>query len=266
MISIIQWLNKSRGRNSNLCKFEKITCPSCNGELEYIGVNNKRRSFKCTKCDWEGSSEFKYEQYEVDYRSMEKSCNRCGAKEGDLHEFLCGMEYCPYCGETLMSDYCSCLYKNLGYDIDPPNVPEHFTTEGWTDKDVEESLKFLEKKGRIPNIHYPNTCPKCGVLWPIPFDKSGEDVYNILMKNMSYRSLCYTCFKDVRLLIENGREDEISFPERCFYCGNDSVEPLNVKKEVWESYIQPNMRDKTMCKPCFESIKDKIDKYTQNAN
>jgi hypothetical protein len=244
-----------------LCKFEKILCPSCEGKLEYIGVKNKRRTFNCIECNWEGSSAFKYEKYKTNYRGMEKKCNRCGAGEGALHEFFCEMEYCPYCGRSLMSDECGCLYKELGYENDPPNVPDHFITEGWTDKDVEESLKILENKGRIPNIHYPIICPNCGVLWPVPFDKSEESVYGILLKNRQYSSLCYTCFKEIKLLIETGKESEIYFPDRCSYCGNESIAPLNVQKEEWDSYIQPNMRDKLICQACFDSIKSKIEKY-----
>ena len=97
-----------------MCKFEYIVCSSCKSNLKYVGVKNKRYIFQCTECGWEGDTDFKYIKYQRDYRELEKVCKSCGAKEGQMHDFFCDMEYCPFCGGQLAS--CNCQYIQLGYD------------------------------------------------------------------------------------------------------------------------------------------------------
>jgi hypothetical protein len=134
-----------------------------------------------------------------------KQCHDCKCKEGEIHDFGCDNERCPFCGGQLIS--CGCCYKHLGYDYDlnKPMVglPEEVYKHGLSEAKTKKWLTILDKKGRIPYIQYPYLCARCGKLYP---------------------------------------------------------EMFNVPDEEWEKYIEPRMRNKVICRKCYDEIKRLIDK------
>ncbi|HME53585.1 MAG TPA: hypothetical protein VKM55_15270 [Candidatus Lokiarchaeia archaeon] len=75
----------------------------------------------------------------------------CGCKEGEIHEYGCDMEGCPFCGGQLCS--CNCIYEKLGYIVDPDkefsNLPQEVYENGVSAEEKEKFIDILEEKGRI---------------------------------------------------------------------------------------------------------------------
>jgi hypothetical protein len=106
------------------------------------------------------------------------TCHECGVKEGQLHLLGCDMEYCPFCGDQLIS---------CGHGAMPEDI--------------------LEDKGRIPYIRYPNLCVKCGTLWPEMFEVPDEDWARYVQPNMRNKMLCKACYAQIKQWID--AEDEV---------------------------------------------------------
>lgn len=133
-------------------------------------------------------------------------CHDCGALEGELHDYGCDMERCPFCGNQLIS--CDCCYEILClYDIDrydystaylSPNIYENglplYEQEIWT--------KILCKKGRVPWIQYPNICCKCGKLWPDMFMVPNGEWKKYVQPDMRGEVLCKECYGFVKSVID----------------------------------------------------------------
>lgn len=47
----------------------------------------------------------------------------------------------------------------------------------------------------------------------------------------------------------------IEYPVICARCGKLWPDFFNVPDQEWERYIQPNMRDKVLCRDCYNHIK-----------
>lgn len=81
---------------------------------------------------------------------MSKTCDDCGAVEGQLHEIFCLRERCPFCGAQLVA--CGCISEVLQLDAD-----EQRAVDEYVDDSVEPLLsinnrwvKALNRKGRVP--------------------------------------------------------------------------------------------------------------------
>lgn len=135
-----------------------------------------------------------------------KTCHDCGAKEGQIHEYGCDMEDCPFCGGQLLS--CDCSYTNLGFVIDDnlpfSGLPENIYNEGLTDELWDKWVIILEKKGRIPYIVYPNLCVRCGKLWPDMFRLSDEEWKRYVAPRHRDEMLCLECYNHIKHLIDEG--------------------------------------------------------------
>ena len=58
-----------------------------------------------------------------------------------------------------------------------------------------------------------------------------------------------------------GRVPYIVYPNICARCGSLWPEFFTVPDSEWERYIQIDMRDKVMCRACFDEIRRLIDSH-----
>jgi hypothetical protein len=116
-------------------------------------------------------------QHEAEDKMKRDFCGDCGVREGEIHHFGCDMERCPFCGCQLIS--CECDYDKL-----------------------EEWLKLLHDKGRIPFIVYPNMCARCGELWPDMFMVPDAEWERYVEPAMRRTTLCAPCFVQIKTWID----------------------------------------------------------------
>lgn len=136
-------------------------------------------------------------------------CHDCGAREGQLHDFGCDMERCPFCGHQLIS--CDCVYGILGYTLDRAKpysgLPKRMYEDGLTDEEAELWLDALTEKGRIPYVQWPNLCHRCGELWPTMFMVPDVEWETYIEPEHHRDMLCRKCYDEIRFLIDtNGGE------------------------------------------------------------
>jgi len=71
------------------------------------------------------------------------------------------------------------------------------------------------------------------------------------------------------VLKKKGRVPFIWYPNVCARCGKLGPLLFMVPKEEWNRYVQPDVRDKVLCRACYDEIKALIDtgkKKRQEAN
>ena len=117
-------------------------------------------------------------------------CHDCGAKEGQIHEYGCDMERCPFCGGQLI--ICHCKYVALG--LDPHKLPREIYENGLYKEQENKWLEILTERGRVPYIRYPIICQKCGELWPEFFHVSDEEWRYYIQPNMRSEVICRKCY------------------------------------------------------------------------
>lgn len=61
------------------------------------------------------------------------------------------------------------------------------------------------------------------------------------------------------MLKEKGRVPYIVYPNMCRKCGVLWPEMFSVSDEEWEKYVMIRERDKMLCRPCYDQIKEWID-------
>jgi hypothetical protein len=67
---------------------------------------------------------------------------------------------------------------------------------------LDEWKKHLDKAGRIPFIHYPNVCGKCGKLNPVLFMVSDEEWKKYVDPVHRDLVLCPECYNWIKILID----------------------------------------------------------------
>jgi hypothetical protein len=133
-------------------------------------------------------------------------CHDCGVTEGQLHELGCDMEYCPFCGEQLIT--CDCPYDSLGlrdprlYTAATAYLPPSIYEEGLSEVQGAQWEAELTRKGRIPYIVYPVLCAKCGVLWPEFFRVPDAEWERYVQPNMRDQVLCELCWLHITHVID----------------------------------------------------------------
>lgn len=125
----------------------------------------------------------------------EKTCHDCGVSEGQIHQYACDMERCPYCGGQLIT--CGCAYEKLGIDC---SEGSYTYTHGLTEKERERWLALLEEKCRVPYIIYPNICARCGTLWPELFMVPDEEWEKYIQIDQRHSLICLNCFNEIKNL------------------------------------------------------------------
>lgn len=136
-----------------------------------------------------------------------KTCGDCGTIEGDVHEYGCDMERCPFCGEQLIA--CDCCYTALmlidksQHDESTCYLPPEIYRDGLTEDQRYAWFVLLETKGRIPWISYPNTCCRCGKLWPDMFKVSNPEWNRYIEPHMRREMLCQECYDWIKQRVDD---------------------------------------------------------------
>ena len=137
---------------------------------------------------------------------MERMCE-CEAEEGQLHNWPCRREYCPFCN-LAFTNGCDCVYMLLGLQS-RKNSPEcsHLTeevySEGLTDEQDEEWFKLCTNRGRIPFVYTPQMCSRCGCLWPEFFMVQDIVWFYYTTPELKDTLLCFDCFQYIRQRIDS---------------------------------------------------------------
>jgi len=135
-----------------------------------------------------------------------QKCHDCGVEEGQVHQYGCDMERCPFCGRQLIS--CSCMYEKLGLvdkkkcTSETSYLPPKVYSEGLSDEQEKQWIKILEAAGRVPYIMYPNMCARCGQLWPNVFKISDEEWNTYVERSQRHKILCKKCYNKIKQLID----------------------------------------------------------------
>jgi hypothetical protein len=130
----------------------------------------------------------------------------CGVIEGQLHEFGCRWEYCPFC-EHQFAGNCDCAYDLLGLmsRTNSPEfeyLPQEVYEEGLSEEQEEQWFEMCVTKGRIPFISAPQLCARCGSRWP-EFFVVQDRVWNYYTDpGLRDQILCETCFKGIREAVD----------------------------------------------------------------
>lgn len=171
-----------------------------------------------------------------------QTCSDCGVCEGEIHEYGCDGERCPFCGGQLIT--CDCAYDKLGlgygfehirpiyvakgeempvidflvysetqvfdhgtiYRHPTAGLPEELYCKGLTQDMEVDWLEMLEDEGRLPYIVYPNMCCRCGKLWPDMFKVPDEEWAKYVEPAERDKMLCRGCFDEIKRLIDSNSE------------------------------------------------------------
>jgi hypothetical protein len=103
---------------------------------------------------------------------MRIRCRVCDAAEGEMHK-ACWDERCPVCGNA-----------RIACDCDPCKVAE---------------------LPRVPFVHWPNVCGRCGVLNPAMFRVPGHVWRQYIEPCARGHILCLDCWREITDLIDMGK-------------------------------------------------------------
>lgn len=160
---------------------------------------------------WKRSKQSKKDEPEkIDFDSADVFECECKIKEGQLHEWGCQWEYCPFCYVQVIAG-CDCAYEllNLKSHRHPPefeHLPEKTYKNGLTDEQEEKWFKLCVEKGRIPFLHKPQLCARCGCQWPDLFV-----VQDVVWRYYTHpffheEMLCLACFNHIRRQVDRHNE------------------------------------------------------------
>jgi hypothetical protein len=130
----------------------------------------------------------------------------CGVIEGQLHEFGCRWEYCPFCEEQFVAN-CDCAYELLGLmsrrnSPEFAHLPQEVYEEGLSEEQEERWFEMCVAKGRIPFISTPQLCARCGSLWPEFFVVQDRVWSYYTDPGLRDQIICEPCFKGIREAVD----------------------------------------------------------------
>src|SRR5262245_33657065 len=96
-------------------------------------------------------------------------CYECGVREGELHKLGCQHEQCSKCGRQLVS--CSCYTE-----YSPPPADSE----------------------RLPYVHYPNICARCGKVEPLLFMVPDDEWEYYMQPDKRDEIICPDCYIAIR--------------------------------------------------------------------
>ena len=117
-------------------------------------------------------------------------CGDCDVEEGEIHQFNCDMEVCPFCGNQLLM--CN-LSDGEGSDkyVMSDKAPTIY------------SISRDETKARIPYIEYPVLCAKCGKKYPDFFHVSDEEWEQYIQPDRRHEVICRECYDYIKSVIDS---------------------------------------------------------------
>lgn len=139
---------------------------------------------------------------------VKKTCHDCGVEEGQLHDYGCDWERCPFCGGQLIG--CSCKYTKQGFDYNwnkEPycGLPKEIFENGLPPELDKKWEDMLFKKGRVPYIYYPNICGKCGAVNPELFMVPDKEWNYYIEKNERKQVICHECYDYIKRVIDENK-------------------------------------------------------------
>jgi hypothetical protein len=69
-----------------------------------------------------------------------------------------------------------------------------------------------------------------------------------------------------KMLEDKGRIPYIVYPNLCARCGCRWPDLFHVSDEDWNRYVEPRERNKLLCRPCYDWIKEVIDTARQKTH
>lgn len=114
-------------------------------------------------------------------------CGDCGVFEGEIHEYGCDMEVCPFCGGQLLM--CATKRECSKPLVWRSRVPVLYPKAGKT------------SVSRVPFILYPVMCAKCGQLWPEFFNVPDDEWKHYIQPDKRHEVLCHKCYAQIKAMI-----------------------------------------------------------------
>ncbi len=132
----------------------------------------------------------------MDQRDLRYNCHDCGVLEGQLHEWECPEEPCPFCGQPREVVICECRRKYIDpavmRTLDSLILEDDEGYDEVSGKVSEMWKEICEKKGRFPFVWYPRVCARCGEVWPYTFYDPEWNQY--IAPDHRRDILCFDCY------------------------------------------------------------------------
>jgi len=181
------------------------------------------------------------------------ACPHCAAREGQLHQWNCSHERCPFCGSMGME--CECSYK-LDEAVLHPGLRR--LPRGMTAAHVE---RWRELAGgllaqRMELMDCPFEEQDLYLETPPDWCRSAEQLrafWRVQRKYMEMEAMLDGKWKV--LCSEYGRVPQVHLPQMCAACGALEPEMFMVPDDEWRKYVVPELQGEMICIDCYNRYK-----------